>query len=362
MKSDTRNIPCDVLLAEAGGHVGYQVMRDLVRHGLKVCICDTSDRGMSFASRYASGSFVCPDPVRDSSGYVRSIASEAASRGVKAVIPIFHPEVLSRGRKMLPEGVLLPVDTPEKLSVLDDKVKSSSLALSLGIRQPHMYDNPSEIKSWPVVFKRAGGLAGAGVYFPKDRHALDNLMRTAGKKGALVMDYIDGYDCCVDAFRWNGAFTAWAYRVVEPKRKGFSIIRESVDAPELINIAKLILEAIEYNGLCGCDFRIENGTGDPYFLECNPRFSGGLGSQLSSGFDLPWLLWTAAVQGEGVSFPEKYVDGKTTESLSVALAYINRYMSRGVRLSEIFGYFRSSGRIFDDVDLTDPHSLVRIFR
>ena len=352
-------VPCDILLVEAGGHVGYQVMRSLARHGLRVCICDTSDSGMSFVSRYAADSFVCPDPVRDSPGYVRRIAAEAASRGVRAVLPIFHPEVLSRARKMLPDGVILLAETPDKIAVLDDKVKASALAASLGIRQPRIYEDLSEIGSWPVVFKRAEGLAGSGVYFPKNRKALDNLMRTA--KSSLVMEYIDGYDCSVDALRWGGKFVAGAYRVKEPQGKGFSIVRESLDAQELLRVSKLLLESIDYNGLCGIDFRISYDSGVAYFLECNPRFSGGVGAQLVSGFDLPWLLWSVAIDGVSLDgIQDMSSRCQTTESLSSAIVYMKRHYRKDAGLGECLRLLCPLGKHFDDVDLTDFRSLVRV--
>lgn len=340
---------CDVLLCEAGGRVGYQVLRSLARHGLRVGICDTNDSGMSFRSKYVSRASICPDPVRDPDGYARFVASEAASNGVVAVLPIFHPEVLSARRKWLPEGVLMPVDTPEKLRMLDDKLSACSLAASLGIKQPRIYDDLSQIGHWPVVFKRASGLGGSGVYFPKNAAALSKLVEKSRKGSYLVMDYIEGYDCCVDAVRWGSSFYAWAYRVRVPRTKGMSVLRESIDAPELISSVKRMLEEIDYNGLCGCDFRMDDTTGEAFFLECNPRFSGGLGSQIASGFDLPYVLWRL-MTGEVVDIDSsRFKIGKVTESLGDAIALLNRRFKKGTldwrELKACLGVF---GRSFDD--------------
>ena len=74
------------------------------------------------------------------------------------------------------------------------------------------------------------------------------------------------------------------------KAKGISILRESIEGSDLIAVARKLLDAVDYQGVCGLDFRREAGTGKAYFLECNPRFSGGLCSQIASGFDLPALL------------------------------------------------------------------------
>lgn len=345
---------CDVLLCEAGGRVGYQVLRSLARHGLRVGVCDSSDRGMSFRSRYAVRKAVSPSPVRDPDGYARFVASEAASSGAVAVLPIFYPEVLSERRKMLPEGVLLPVETPEKLRMLDDKLSACSLAASLGIRQPRMYADPAEVDRWPAVFKRTSGLGGSGVYFPKDAAALSNLVSKSRRGGYLIMDFIDGSDVCVDAVRWGSFYQAWAYRVLEPRTKGMSVLRESVEAPELISSLKSILDEIDYNGLCGCDFRVDDVTGESYFLECNPRFSGGLGSQIASGFDQPYVLWRAATGLALDCTTSGFISGKVTESLGDALALLNRkFKKRTLSWAEVRACLGLFGRTFDDFYLDD---------
>lgn len=352
------NEACDVLLTEAGGYVGYQVMRSLARHGLRVCVCDTNGLGPSFHSRYAAAVAVCPDPVRDEPGFVRFVASEASKRGVKAVIPIFRPEILAKHRKSLPEGVILPVDSYDKLMLLDDKVSAVSLAESLGIRVPAVISDPDRVGEWPVVFKRSRGLGGGSVYFPKDKKALGNLLRTAKPGGFLVTEYIAGYDCCVDAFRMGDVFCAWSYRVLLPKSKGMSALRVSIDAPELVAIAKSMLEAVDYNGLCGFDFRISEKNGEAYFLECNPRFSGGLGSQLASGLDLPWVVWKALC-GEAVPVKQRYLEGKLSENAFVMIGLLKKkFARRQLSFREFMHAVWPFGRVFDDLDWKDLKAFV----
>ena len=281
---------CDVLLADEGGRTGRVVVRDLGRHGLRVRVFDDS----AVAS--------------DEYGYVRGLRRCVEECSPRMIIPVFKGEWLSSHRDEilsdLPEVPSVPVDTAEKLHLLDDKVLCSQLASGLGIVQPVMYsdDGFDSIGSWPVVFKRAAGLSGSGVYFPRDRRALDNLVRSCnfsgGVKPHLVMDYIDGYDVCVDAIRWPSAdpsgetfFAASAYRVILPRGKGISRLRMPVRHPELVASARKILDSIDYRGVCGFDFRIDRRSGKSYFLECNPRLSGGLSTTIAFGPDLPWLLW-----------------------------------------------------------------------
>lgn len=93
--------------------------------------------------------------------------------------------------------------------------------------------------------------------------------------------------------RWDNFFYGAVYRTILPRRKGSSILRKSIVAPELVAMTRRILDHIDFHGVCGVDFRIGR-DGRAYFLECNPRFSGGLATQIQSGFDQPFLWWKLA--------------------------------------------------------------------
>lgn len=299
----------DILIADKGGKIGEVVAKSLRRHGLRVEVFDDTQ-------------------VRnDKPGYIRNLKRAIETWRPEMVIPIFKAGWLAeaiikrqgapaqpreskhgdaaQARHGRPFGRTMPCpmfqwpaeSMAQALDILDDKVKCSGLAERLGIPQPRMYEDSQieNIQHWPVVYKRATGLSGSSVYFPKNKKALENLLRSSGKPH-LVMDYIEGYDISVDIIRWplsDGTVfcEAAAYRVLWPKEKGISKIRVGINRPEVIAHAKRILEAIDYKGVCGMDFRVESSSGKAYFLECNPRFSGGIKSALAAGLDLPFLLW-----------------------------------------------------------------------
>ena len=253
---------------EAEGKVGDAVHRSLKRKGIRVLL----------------------SPVKaDDSGFL-SLLEES---GAGVVLPVFHPETLASRLDSLPPGVVAPIDSREKIELLDNKISAIALASELGLPLMELYSSPEQIEHYPVVFKRSKGLGGSGVYFPKDRTALEHLMATSGRSGALVMEYVDGWDCSVDALRWDNFFYGAVYRTILPRRKGSSTLRKSIVAPELVAMTRRILDHIDFHGVCGVDFRIGR-DGRAYFLECNPRFSGGLATQIQSGFDQPFLWWKLA--------------------------------------------------------------------
>lgn len=280
MRRTPKNSMTDVLIADRGGKIGEAVVRSLRGHGLSVEVFDERQW------------------TNDYPAYIRNLKRAVQQCQPRMIMPVFKAEWVARHRAEFP--TLIPVSDAAVLEELDDKVQCSALAKSLGIDQPRLYSDDSldQIGSWPVVYKRSTGLSGSSIYFPKTRSALDNLIRSSAKPH-LVMDYIDGYDLSVDLIRWpmvDGSIfrRAAAYRVLWPRGKGISYIRIGVDRPDLISAAEKILDAVDYRGVCGVDFRVDDRTGQAFFLECNPRFSGGIRSSLAAGLDLPFLLWQLA--------------------------------------------------------------------
>lgn len=277
---------CDVIIANPCGRTGETVAASLERGGIRTLIIEG------------------PSARKDPSGYLRALHKAVAETGAEMIIPVFFPEVLAAHREEFP-GITIALDSAEKLEMLDNKVSACGLAAQLGIPQPRIFGSPDEVESYPVVFRRPSGQGGDSVYFPRSRRALENLLRTAPE--GIITAYMEGDDISVDALRWDGFFHAAAYKVLEPKGKGVSRRRVSIEAPELVEQVRRLLDHVDYKGVCGVDFR------DSFFLECNPRFSGGLESAIASGFDIPMLLYSLAHGGrpnpDAISFTPGVVTG-----------------------------------------------------
>lgn len=277
---------CDILLAGTMGAIGTDVRDALVRHGLAVEIMDF------------------PQNVhRDEFGYRRLLSKTIAARHPRVVMPVGNPITLAKMKDEMPEGTVAAVERYDLVSVLDSKSASSRLASELGIRQPHIYSSPDEVGDRQVVFKRDVSFGGQGVHLPWNRKSLDNLIaHQSPGEPYLIEDFIEGEDYSIDVLRMPGFLRTACYRVVShhpaknarPGNRGAmgpSVEREACVFPEIENMALRILEHLDYNGVCGMDFRVD-ADGVPYFLECNPRFTGGVAFQVQAGFDIPWLLWS----------------------------------------------------------------------
>lgn len=265
---------CDILLFGTMGDIGPVAKSSLQSHGLSVELVDFPQ-----------------NIFRDEFGYRRTLLKATALLRPSLIIPIGHPLALARVRQELPEHIEAAVESEELIRLLDSKVAFSKLCTELDIRQPFIHTPPYVFEEGTIVFKRDVSFGGHGVYRPKTNAALDQLIAHQRQgEPFLVEDYVEGTDYCVDALRYDGFFRAGVYRVTESQGSGPSRKRVPAALPEIEEIARKIMDHLGYRGICAFDFRVDtNGT--PHILECNPRLTGGLATQIESGFDIPYLIW-----------------------------------------------------------------------
>ena len=280
---------CDVLLAGTMGDIGAMVAESLRAHGLAVMQMD----------------FVQNTP-RDEAGYRRTLLHAVEACRPRMIWPIGHPLALSRlvhgtdtdiaprlteRLRGLLGDICVPVAKPDVIQLLDSKVDCSRLAGEQGIPQPVLYASAEEVKAFPVIFKRERSFGGSGVYKPESVEALRRLMANERGRRFLIEEFVEGEDVSVDMVRWGDEFHAACYRTLSRRQgQGPADSREPCEAPAIIAYGRRLVEAVGYEGVCGMDFRV--GTdGRICFLECNPRFTGGVATQVAAGFDIPWRFY-----------------------------------------------------------------------
>jgi len=115
----------------------------------------------------------------------------------------------------------------------------------------------------------------------------------------ILQAFAGGSDYCSTFLFDHGKYSAsMTYRNVfeYPKGKGVGVLRETVKADALEEIGRKLLEQLNWNGVCQIDFRWDGRT-EPFFIEINPRFWGGLAQSIESGWKFPVWMFDLAVNG-----------------------------------------------------------------
>ncbi len=342
---------CDVLVTYCWNRVGYTILRSLASHGLKVWAADTSKVNICSLSRFCAGSFTYPDPFKEEERFIETLKAKVAELRPRVLMPT-HDEsvVIMRHRDEFPGDLVIPYESADKLLALANKAVSTEMARRAGVAVPEVYGSADDVKRYPVVLKTVMGNSAKGVFFPKTKDELLWLMDAYKGEETLLEEWIGGTDYSVDCVRWDGFCKTSVYHALVTKTDGGGTTtqREMLDMPRLEAEAMKLLEAVDFHGVCGLDFRYDPETGRVAYIETNARFTGGLATPVTAGFDMPWVLYCLATAGRYDNPVDVRIGTRTKWILGDAITLVGRLMSLRWNAKEMRRVFSMRG--FDGFD------------
>lgn len=342
---------CDVLVTYCWNRVGYAILRSLASHGLKVWAADTSKINICSLSRFCAGSFTYPDSFKEEKRFIETLKTKVAELRPRVLMPT-HDEsvVIMRHRDEFPSDLVIPYESADKLLALANKAVSTEMAREAGVAVPKVYSSADEVKRYPVVLKTVIGNSAKGVFFPKTKGELLRLMEAHKGEEMLLEEWIGGTDYSVDCVRWDGFCKTSVYHALVTKTDGGGTTtqREMVDMPRLEAEAMKLLEAVDFHGVCGLDFRYDPETGRVAYIETNARFTGGLATPVAAGFDMPWVLYCLATAGRYDNPIDVRIGTRTKWVLGDAITLVGRLVSLRWSAKEMRRVFSLRG--FDGFD------------
>lgn len=359
------NAQCDVILTYCWNRVGYTILKSLHQKGLKVWAADTSKRNICSMSKFCTGSFTYPDPFTEEDAFIQVLKDKVAELRPRVLMPT-HDEsvVIMRHRDEFPADLIIPYEGEEKLLLLANKAESTELARKAGVPVPEVYKSIDEVKSYPVVFKTVIGNSAKGVFFPKDREELVKLMDKHKDEETLLEEWIGGTDYSVDCVRWDGFCKTSVYHALVTKTDGGGTTtqREIVNMPQLEAAALKLMDAVDFHGVCGLDFRYDAENNKIAYIETNARFTGGLATPVAAGFDIPWIVYKLATEGKYTEPINVRIGTRTKWILGDIITLVGRILKFKWNLSELRRVFSFSGfDAYDDFCKDDKRAILGEF-
>ena len=359
---------CDIILTYCWNRVGYTILRTLSEKGLKVWAADTSKKNICSMSKFCTGSFTYPDPFTEEEAFISVLKEKVAELKPRVLMPT-HDEsvVIMRHRDDFPKELVIPYESEEMLLNLANKAWATKMAKEAGCPIPKVYQSVEEVESYPVVFKTVIGNSAKGVYFPKSKDELLALMQESHgnvfskDSEMLLQEWIGGTDYSVDCVRWDGFWKSSVYHALVTKTDGGGTTtqREIVAAPELEKYAKLLLDAVDFHGVCGLDFRYDPETGKSAFIEVNARFTGGLATPVAAGFNIPWAVYKLATEGRYDEPCDARIGTKTKWILGDVITLVGRLVKLKFNGKELRQVARFRGfDAFDDFRWDDKRAIL----
>jgi predicted ATP-grasp superfamily ATP-dependent carboligase len=333
-----------VIVTDAGRSSAISIIRSLGRQGWHVVAADTTPASAGFASRYAAGRLVHPDPARDPDAAVEVVLDAAAAEQIDLIVPVTDELVLplAAARDRLPPGCALAVADDAGLAATGDKAATLGLARELGLPTPctAVVRTQEEARAaapglgWPVVVKPARsrvrseqGIERFTVAYANDPDELAARMRAVGgRTEVLLQRYVRGEGHGVEVLASEGrALAAFQHRRLRevPVTGGASSFRESVALdPALLAASTRLLEALQWTGLAMVEFRV--GPDGPSLMEVNGRIWGSLPLAVKAGMDFPARMAELFVDGPPPPGPvdTAYRVGLRSRNLSLEVLWI----------------------------------------
>jgi hypothetical protein len=219
---------------------------------------------------------------------------------------------LSAARHLLPSSTLLAAPPAEVLDHVIDKLRTMTLAASLGVPVPRTAwgETPDDILSkmdrfrFPVALKPRGNSLHSSTLNTlgfKVRYAttLDELRMMLGSFGrdagaVLVQEYATGRGRCVSAVCRDGkplVQFAYAREREVPLTGGVSVLRTSIPLdPRLADWSSRLLGALGWQGVAMVEFKYDEGADRYVLMEINGRFQASTALALDAGVNLPHLV------------------------------------------------------------------------
>jgi len=187
---------------------------------------------------------------------------------------------------------------------------------------------------FPSVIKPIRGLGGSGISFVNSGDDLITAYEeTINKFGQVMIQekipYTERYSvaCIMNFDHCLRKFCVLKVVRCYPVNTGPATTVESVDRPDLVAMADILLQSINFSGVAEVEFVIDLRDNTPKLMEINPRFWGSLQGAISAGVDFPFLLYKLFQEGD----LDKYNHYKTGVRTRNAIANDYRQLSSIIR-------------------------------
>lgn len=305
-------------------------VRSLSKRNVKVTCGAERGTAMALHSKYVSGAWVYPSPLKDVDAYVQAVIDRLSAMGDRPVIFCMSDNtlvpLLKNRVKVETVGRLL-APQEESWHVAFDKAQTLKLAERLGIPIPKTFFVEShedlekylhEIKEPLIVKPRNSciwvdgkGIRGKTEYASTTigAHRLAEEIQAKTNIWPLLQERLTGEEFGIFGLwqegEWRVKFAHRRLRSLDPAG-GASCLRQSIEMPQdMAEYASKLMSELNWTGPAMVEFKLDQPGGQPRLMEINGRFWGSLALGVASGIDFPYLAYQQVI-GEVINVVESY--------------------------------------------------------
>ena len=304
----------DVLLTYGWVRSSYGALRNLSKHNISVTVSDNSGIGMCQFSRLSAGFEKYTSHYVDETKFVSDILRICSNRNIKMILPSHNEtEIIARHRDKFDSSLVSMIPDERHCRMFNNKSDAYDFVDNLGVPVADRisYSKPNEVSKIlknsgfdKTVIKLLTGNSSKGVFYGDNPEHTQLIVENLIEEYSLeksrfpqVEQYVEGegYGCSVLYCR--GEYIAhFTHKRLREKidTGGTSTFREASTHKGIEEATKTIFDAIGYNGLAMCEFKVCQKTGKFWFIEINPRMWGSISLAIEAGVEFPYLAWLCA--------------------------------------------------------------------
>jgi len=266
-------------------------------------------------SRYVNNRYIYPSIEKSPDSFLHWLKRIAKSNKYDVLITPEEETSLLIARHMseISSYIRTPLVKYETIAFARNKFRLVTYALNMGISCPktlmiNTLDGAIaglDKLSLPVVLKPIISSGGHGIRYIFSKDAFDMQYKSMCKKYKtfIMQEYIPGnesYGVSVIFNARNQMRSAFVHKKLRqcPITGGVSTCAISVKFPRLVEITEAVLHSIGWYGAANVEFKIDERDGSPKLIEINPRLWGSLQLTITSGINIPYLLYQLAMHGD----------------------------------------------------------------
>lgn len=304
-----------VLLTNGQQRKTLAAVRSLGRRGINVIVGEETMLNPAAFSKYCKRALVYPSPKKFPEKFIKWLLDTVIKYNCDIIFPMDDDvlEIVMNNYEELQGLCSIPVPERKYYLKASDKGKSVSLAEEAGINCPKTYYVSEEISieemaeniKFPVVIKprQSSGSRGIRVANSKEELIKEYYNINLEHPSPIIQEKIGTgirYDVCM-LYDYNhklkAAFVQKELRHF-PLEMGPSTIQEGIISQKLVDLARSIMDKLNWTGIVELEFMQDSNDGELKFMEINPRFWGSLEAAILSGVDFPWLLYKLTCKQE----------------------------------------------------------------
>ena len=275
----------NILVTAIGSFSADVVIKTLKKMGHRVVGIDIHPKEWVANSLQVDSFFQSPY-ASDQEKYKTFINHLCREERIEYIIPLTDVEVDVMMDATLEQGILC-LSSSNTIGICRDKYKLYQVLEERGIPCliPTELFSPRCVEdySYPMVLKPRNGRSSQGLHYVKNRKELDFLCESEHLDDFVVQPKIEGRIVTVDILRQDDFFMATPRVELLRTLNGAGTSVKVFWDKAIVEMSRKIAEVLDIRGCVNFEF-IWDGNG-VYFMECNPRFSGGVAFSCMAGYD-----------------------------------------------------------------------------